>query len=107
MTDILSWTAWVKTFGIVVSIDQPLIQFPLGSYQRSHNPANANSFPWKKVSRLAFGRGTPKMQQDGLRAPLRHNGKPYSGINVAAAIWMNFKQARMHSLERQQDPARL
>jgi len=48
--------------------------------------------------------GTPNTPPAGLRARLRHNGQPYSGINIlslwmsataqnfAAPIWMTFRQ---------------
>src|ERR1017187_7764634 len=45
MTGIRSWTADVTAFGVVVRIEQVLIQLLLGSFQRSHNPANANNSP--------------------------------------------------------------
>ncbi len=45
MTGIRSWTADVTAFGVVVRIEQDLTQLPLGSFQRSHNPANANNSP--------------------------------------------------------------
>jgi hypothetical protein len=38
-----SWTAEVTAFGVVVRMEQVLIQLPLGSFQPSHNPANANN----------------------------------------------------------------
>ena len=45
MTGIRSWTVEVTAFGAVVRIEQLLIQLPLGSFHRSHSPANANSSP--------------------------------------------------------------
>ena len=45
MTGIRSWTAEVTAFGVVVRIEQFLIQLPLGSFHRSHSPANANNSP--------------------------------------------------------------
>ena len=45
MTGIRSWTAEVTAFGVVVRIEQDLIHCPLGSFQRSHSPANANNSP--------------------------------------------------------------
>jgi len=42
MTGIRSWIAEVTAFGVVVRMEQVLIQLPLGSFQPSHNPANAN-----------------------------------------------------------------
>jgi hypothetical protein len=45
MTGILSWTAEVTAFGVVVSFERVFIQPPLGSFQRSHIPANANNSP--------------------------------------------------------------
>jgi hypothetical protein len=45
MTGMRSWTGEVTAFGAVVRIEQVFIQPPLGSFQRSHNPANANNFP--------------------------------------------------------------
>lgn len=43
----------VTAFGLVVSIEQLLIQSPLGSFQRSHSPANANSSPSLTSKQLA------------------------------------------------------
>ena len=45
MTGIRSWIVEVIAFGVVVRIEQVLIQLPLGSFQPSHNPANANKSP--------------------------------------------------------------
>ena len=45
MTGIRSWTDEVTAFGVVVRIEQDLTALPLGSLQRSHIPANANSSP--------------------------------------------------------------
>ena len=45
MTGIRSWTVAVTAFGAVVRMEQVLIQLPLGSFQPSHNPANANNSP--------------------------------------------------------------
>ena len=45
MTGIRSWTAEVTAFGVVVRIEQVFTNLPLGSFQRSHNPANANNSP--------------------------------------------------------------
>ena len=38
-------TGEVTAFGAVVRIEQLLTQVPLGSFQRSQTPANANNFP--------------------------------------------------------------
>ena len=57
MTGILSWTAEITAFGVVVKIEQVLIQLPLGSFQRSQIPANANNSPSlisKQYGCLAF-----------------------------------------------------
>jgi hypothetical protein len=57
MTGIRSWTAEVTEFGVVVRIEQDLIQLPLASFQRSHNPANANncpSFTSKQIGLFTF-----------------------------------------------------
>src|SRR5450755_4870738 len=57
MTGIRSWTVEVTAFGVVVRIEQVLIQLPLGSFHRSHNPANANNSPSltsKQYGCLAF-----------------------------------------------------
>jgi len=43
MTGIRLWTSEVTALGIVVRIEQDLIHCPLGSFQRSHRPANANN----------------------------------------------------------------
>jgi hypothetical protein len=40
-----SWTAEVTAFGVVVRIEQDLVQCPLGSFRRSQMPAKANSSP--------------------------------------------------------------
>ena len=45
MTGIRSWTDDVIEFGVVVRIEHDLIHCPLGSFQRSHSPANANNAP--------------------------------------------------------------
>jgi hypothetical protein len=39
------WTAEVTAFGVVVRIEHDLSHCPLGSFQRSHSPANANNPP--------------------------------------------------------------
>ena len=52
-----SWTADVTAFGVVVRIEQVLTQLPLGSFQRSQIPANANNSPAltsKQYGCLAF-----------------------------------------------------
>ena len=57
MTGMRSWMAEVTAFGVVVRIEQVLIQLPLGSFQRSHIPANANNPPSltsKQYGCLAF-----------------------------------------------------
>jgi hypothetical protein len=54
---IRSCTAEVTAFGVVVRIEQVFIQPPLASFQRSHNPANANnsrSLTSKQYGCLAF-----------------------------------------------------
>jgi hypothetical protein len=43
MTGIRSWTVAVIAFGVVVRMEQIFVQLPLGSFQPSHNPANANN----------------------------------------------------------------
>jgi hypothetical protein len=45
MTGIRLWTDAVTAFGVVVRIEQDLTHCPLGSFQRSHSPANANNSP--------------------------------------------------------------
>jgi len=45
MTGILSWTCDVTAFGVVVRIEHDLIHCPLGSFQPSQRPANANKSP--------------------------------------------------------------
>jgi hypothetical protein len=40
-----SWTGDVTAFGDVVKIEQVSNALPLGSFQRSHIPANANNSP--------------------------------------------------------------
>jgi hypothetical protein len=43
MTGILSWMGEVTELGIVVRIEQVSNVLPVGSFQRSHSPANANN----------------------------------------------------------------
>jgi hypothetical protein len=45
MTGIRSWTDEVTAFGVVVKIEQVLIQLPLAFFQRSQIPAKANKSP--------------------------------------------------------------
>ena len=57
-----SWTAAVTAFGVVVKIEQDLTHCPLGSFERSHSPANANNFPAltsTAVRLLRFARPLP------------------------------------------------
>ena len=45
MTGIRSWTIAVTAFGVVVRIEHVFTQLPFGSFQPSHNPANASNSP--------------------------------------------------------------
>jgi hypothetical protein len=61
MTGMRSWTAEVTAFGAVVRIEQDLTHCPLGSFQRSQSPSNANNSP------------SPTSKQYGcLALPVRH-----------------------------------
>jgi hypothetical protein len=56
----------------VVRIEQVFIQFPLGSFERSQIPANANNSPlidFKTVRRFGFSRSHPLVK---LSAGIRH-----------------------------------
>jgi hypothetical protein len=45
MTRIRSWMVEVRAIGVVVRIEHVFTHSPLGSFQRSRSPANANSSP--------------------------------------------------------------
>src|ERR1019366_5266798 len=75
MTGIRSWTAEVTAFGVVVRIEQLSTVLPLASFQRSHNPANANNSPsidLEAVWLLGFPRPHPLVKAVcGNQAPTR------------------------------------
>jgi hypothetical protein len=59
-----SWTADVRAFGVVVRIAQVSAVFPLGSFQRSHIPANANNSVMMQFEKVWPSAATPAA--DGL-----------------------------------------
>ena len=74
---------------------------------RTSTPASPtkSSPPWNRASAPGSNRGAARTRRGRITRPLRHNGMPYSGINIlmlwASAIeqgfaspsWMTFKQA--------------
>lgn len=78
MTGIRSWTAEVTAFGVVVRTAHVFTQLPLGSFQRSHIPANANNSPSLTSKAVWLLQPEWSFAQDGM-SPHRINDSSRTG----------------------------